>query len=36
MKAHNVGRLPVIDGTRVVGILTREDVLGFLYQESPC
>jgi tRNA nucleotidyltransferase (CCA-adding enzyme) len=36
MKAHNVGRLPVVDGTRVVGILTREDVLGFLYQESPC
>ena len=36
MKAHNVGRLPVVDGSRVVGILTREDVLGFLYEESPC
>lgn len=36
MKAYNVGRLPVVDDARIVGILTREDVLGFLYEESPC
>ncbi len=36
MKAHNIGRLPVVDEERVVGILTRDDVLGFLYEESPC
>jgi len=26
----------VLDGPRIVGILSREDVLGHLYQESPC
>ena len=36
MTTHNVGRLPVLDGPRIVGILSREDVLGHLYQESPC
>jgi tRNA nucleotidyltransferase (CCA-adding enzyme) len=36
MTAHNVGRLPVLDGPRIVGILSREDVLGHLYEESPC
>jgi tRNA nucleotidyltransferase (CCA-adding enzyme) len=36
MTTHNVGRLPVLDGTRIVGILSREDVLGYLYEESPC
>jgi tRNA nucleotidyltransferase (CCA-adding enzyme) len=36
MTSHNIGRLPVLDGSRVVGILSREDVLGYLYQESPC
>jgi len=36
MTTHNVGRLPVLDGRRIVGILSREDVLGHLYQESPC
>ena len=36
MTAHNIGRLPVLDGARIVGILSREDVLGYLYEESPC
>jgi len=36
MQTHNVGRLPVLDGRRIVGILSREDVLGYLYEESPC
>jgi CBS domain-containing protein len=36
MTAHNIGRLPVLDGLRIVGILSREDVLGHLYEESPC
>jgi hypothetical protein len=26
----------VLDGLRIVGILSREDVLGHLYEESPC
>jgi tRNA nucleotidyltransferase (CCA-adding enzyme) len=36
MQSHNIGRLPVLDGTRVIGILSREDVLGYLYEQSPC
>ncbi len=36
MTVHNIGRLPVLDGPRIVGILSREDVLGHLYEESPC
>ena len=36
MQAHNIGRLPVLDGARIVGILSREDVLGYLYEQSPC
>jgi len=36
MREHNVGRLPVLDGARIVGILSRDDVLGYLYEESPC
>jgi tRNA nucleotidyltransferase (CCA-adding enzyme) len=36
MTTYNVGRLPVLDGSRIVGILSREDVLGYLYEESPC
>jgi len=36
MQTHNIGRLPVLDGARVVGILSREDVLGYLYEQSPC
>jgi len=36
MTVHNIGRLPVLDGSRIVGILSREDVLGHLYEESPC
>jgi tRNA nucleotidyltransferase (CCA-adding enzyme) len=36
MTAHNIGRLPVLDGARIVGILSREDLLGYLYEESPC
>jgi tRNA nucleotidyltransferase (CCA-adding enzyme) len=34
MQTHNIGRLPVVDGARIVGILSREDVLGYLYEES--
>jgi len=33
MQAHNIGRLPVLDGSKIVGILSREDVLGYLYEE---
>ncbi|MDH3202199.1 MAG: CBS domain-containing protein [Myxococcales bacterium] len=33
MKAHNIGRLPVLEGARIVGILSREDVLAYLYEE---
>lgn len=36
MQTHNIGRLPVLDGTRVVGIISREDVLGYLYEQTPC
>ncbi len=36
MTSHNIGRLPVLNGPRIVGILSREDVLGHLYEESPC
>jgi len=36
MQTHDVGRLPVLDGNRVVGIVSREDVLGYLYDETPC
>jgi tRNA nucleotidyltransferase (CCA-adding enzyme) len=36
MKTHNIGRVPVLDGQRIIGILSREDVLGHLYEESPC
>jgi len=36
MTIHNIGRLPVLEGARIVGILSREDVLGHLYEESPC
>lgn len=35
MQAHNIGRLPVLEGSRIVGILSREDVLGYLYEPSP-
>ncbi|MBX3182128.1 MAG: CBS domain-containing protein [Polyangiaceae bacterium] len=35
MERHNVGRLPVLDGARLVGILTRSDVRGVLYGPSP-
>ena len=35
MTTYNIGRLPVLDGARIVGILSREDVLGYLYEESP-
>jgi len=34
MQVHNVGRLPVLDGAKIVGILSREDVLGHLYGEA--
>ena len=36
MQKHNIGRLPVVDGGRVIGILSRENVLGYLYEQSPC
>jgi tRNA nucleotidyltransferase (CCA-adding enzyme) len=36
MQAHNIGRLPVVQADRIVGILSREDVLGYLYEQSPC
>lgn len=36
MQAYNIGRLPVLDGARIIGIISREDVLGYLYEESPC
>jgi tRNA nucleotidyltransferase (CCA-adding enzyme) len=36
MQSHNVGRLPVLDGPRIVAILSREDLRGHLYEEFPC
>jgi tRNA nucleotidyltransferase (CCA-adding enzyme) len=36
MQTHNIGRLPVVEGERIVGIISREDVLGYLYEQSPC
>lgn len=36
MQIHNIGRLPVMEGDRIVGILSREDLLGYLYEQSPC
>lgn len=35
MTTQNIGRLPVVDGARIVGILSRDDVLGYLYEQSP-
>ena len=34
MQTYNIGRLPVVDGPRIVGILSREDVLAYLYEQS--
>jgi tRNA nucleotidyltransferase (CCA-adding enzyme) len=34
MKQHNVGRLPVVDDGRVVGIISRRDLLRHLYETS--
>ena len=34
MKEHNVGRLPVVDDGRVVGIISRRDLLRHLYETS--
>jgi tRNA nucleotidyltransferase (CCA-adding enzyme) len=34
MVAADVGRLPVLRGERVVGIITRQDVLGVLYRDG--
>jgi tRNA nucleotidyltransferase (CCA-adding enzyme) len=34
MYRHNVGHLPVIDGGRLVGIVTRTDLLGFMEERS--
>ncbi len=31
MKSHDIGRLPVLADGRIVGILSREDVLAYLY-----
>ncbi len=35
MLKNNIGHLPVIDGDRLKGIVTRTDVLEFLYNERP-
>jgi tRNA nucleotidyltransferase (CCA-adding enzyme) len=35
MVSADVGRLPVIRGERLVGIITRQDVLGVLYRDGP-
>ncbi len=34
MMAKDIGRLPVIDGGNLVGIITRNDILGVLYPET--
>lgn len=34
MKKEKIRHLPIIDGQRVVGILSMRDVLGFQYEES--
>ncbi len=33
MQTYNIGRLPVIQDGRIVGIVSREDVLGYLYEQ---
>ncbi|NUP10227.1 MAG: CBS domain-containing protein [Polyangiaceae bacterium] len=35
MEQADVGRLPVLRGERLVGIVTRDDLLAFLYGEAP-
>jgi CBS domain-containing protein len=35
MVKHDVGRLPVVDDGRVIGILTRSDVMRFFYDLLP-
>ncbi len=31
MVKYDIGRLPVIDGSRVIGIITRSDVMHYFY-----
>ncbi len=35
MVKHDIGRLPVIDGSRVIGIITRSDVMNYFYDTLP-
>ena len=35
MVKHDVGRLPVVENSRVIGILTRSDVMRFFYDLLP-
>jgi tRNA nucleotidyltransferase (CCA-adding enzyme) len=35
MLKYNIGHLPVVDNARLVGIVTRTDILEFLYKERP-
>lgn len=32
---HDIGRLPVIDGNRVIGLITRSDVMHYFYDTLP-
>ncbi len=35
MVKHDIGRLPVVDNDRVIGILTRSDVMRYVYDLLP-
>lgn len=35
MVKHDIGRLPVVDGGRVIGIITRSDVMHYFYDTLP-
>lgn len=35
LRGHNIGCLPVVDGKRLVGILTTSDLLGWIARDRP-
>jgi len=35
MVKHDIGRLPVVDNERVIGIVTRSDAMRYFYDLSP-
>jgi CBS domain-containing protein len=35
MVKHDIGRLPVVDNDRIIGILTRSDAMRYFYDFLP-